>query len=130
MTTGIATAAVIIGAILASHDKHPVEVEAGVTVADWAVGRFKGDSPKTDRYIDITIKQAGAVTGTLDQDPFTGKVSKDGRPYLGDAAFKMKQQSCGVVDTHVFNLPKKVEALPARPRYLHSVRGMGYRFDG
>jgi len=101
MTTGIATAAVIIGAILASHDKHPVEVEAGVTVADWAVGRFKGDSPKTDRYIDITIKQAGAVTGTLDQDPFTGKVSKDGRPYLGDAAFKMKQQSWGVVATQV-----------------------------
>jgi DNA-binding response OmpR family regulator len=42
----------------------------------------------------------------------------------------MKQQSCGVVDTHVFNLRKKVEALPAEPRYLHSVRGMGYRFDG
>ena len=39
------------------------------------------------------------MTGTLDQDPFTGKVSKDGRPYLGDAAFKMKQQSWGVVAT-------------------------------
>ena len=35
-----------------------------------------------------------------------------------------------VVDTHVLNLRKKVEAVPARPRYLHSVRGMGYRFDG
>ena len=35
-----------------------------------------------------------------------------------------------VVDTHVLNLRKKVEAAPARPRYLHSVRGMGYRFDG
>jgi len=35
-----------------------------------------------------------------------------------------------VVDTHVSNLRKKVEAVPARPRYLHSVRGMGYRFDG
>lgn len=41
------------------------------------------------------------MTGTLDQDPFTGKVSKDGRPYLGDAAFKMKQQSWGVVATQV-----------------------------
>jgi DNA-binding response OmpR family regulator len=35
-----------------------------------------------------------------------------------------------VVDTHVSNLRKKVEAVPARPRHLHSVRGMGYRFDG
>ena len=35
-----------------------------------------------------------------------------------------------VVDTHVLNLRKKIEAAPARPRYLHSVRGMGYRFDG
>ena len=35
-----------------------------------------------------------------------------------------------VVDTHVLNLRKKIEVVPAKPRYLHSVRGMGYRFDG
>ncbi len=35
-----------------------------------------------------------------------------------------------VVDTHVLNLRKKVEPEPARPRFLTSVRGMGYRFDG
>ena len=35
-----------------------------------------------------------------------------------------------VVDTHVLNLRKKVEPDPARPRFLASVRGMGYRFDG
>lgn len=35
-----------------------------------------------------------------------------------------------VVDTHVSNLRKKIEADPSRPRYLVSVRGMGYRFDG
>jgi len=35
-----------------------------------------------------------------------------------------------VVDTHVLNLRKKIEPLPAKPRYIHSVRGMGYRFDG
>jgi DNA-binding response OmpR family regulator len=39
---------------------------------------------------------------------------------------------CGVrvVDTHVSNLRKKIEPEPAQPRYLVSVRGMGYRFDG
>jgi DNA-binding response OmpR family regulator len=34
------------------------------------------------------------------------------------------------VDTHVFNLRKKVEAIPAEPRCLVGVRGLGYRFDG
>jgi two-component system alkaline phosphatase synthesis response regulator PhoP len=35
-----------------------------------------------------------------------------------------------VVDTHVLNLRKKIEPVPARPQFLTSVRGMGYRFDG
>ena len=35
-----------------------------------------------------------------------------------------------VVDTHVLNLRKKIEPEPAKPRYILSVRGMGYRFDG
>jgi two-component system response regulator RegX3 len=34
------------------------------------------------------------------------------------------------VDTHVFNLRKKVEVNPAEPRCLVGVRGIGYRFDG
>ena len=35
-----------------------------------------------------------------------------------------------VVDTHVTNLRKKIEPQPKEPRYLISVRGFGYRFDG
>jgi DNA-binding response OmpR family regulator len=35
-----------------------------------------------------------------------------------------------VVDTHILNLRKKIEPRPANPRYISSVRGMGYRFDG
>jgi len=34
------------------------------------------------------------------------------------------------VDTHVFNLRKKIEANPSDPRCLVGVRGIGYRFDG
>jgi len=34
-----------------------------------------------------------------------------------------------VVDNQVANLRKKIEPEPARPRYLKSVRGIGYRFD-
>ena len=35
-----------------------------------------------------------------------------------------------VVDTHITNLRKKIEPKPREPRFLVSVRGMGYRFDG
>jgi DNA-binding response OmpR family regulator len=35
-----------------------------------------------------------------------------------------------VVDNHVVSLRKKVEPEPAKPRYIVSVRGLGYRFDG
>jgi DNA-binding response OmpR family regulator len=35
-----------------------------------------------------------------------------------------------VVDNHVVALRRKIEVDPAAPRYLVSVRGVGYRFDG
>jgi DNA-binding response OmpR family regulator len=35
-----------------------------------------------------------------------------------------------VVDSHVANLRRKIEPDPANPRYLVSVRSLGYRFDG
>jgi len=35
-----------------------------------------------------------------------------------------------VIDNHVVSLRKKIEDEPAAPRYLISVRGLGYRFDG
>ena len=34
-----------------------------------------------------------------------------------------------VVDTHVFNLRKKLEPVPNEPRFFVAVRGLGYRFD-
>jgi DNA-binding response OmpR family regulator len=35
-----------------------------------------------------------------------------------------------VVDNHIVRLRKKIEPKPTKPRYLHNVRGVGYRFDG
>ena len=34
------------------------------------------------------------------------------------------------VDAHLVNLRRKIEPQPEAPRYLLSVRGLGYRFDG
>jgi len=33
------------------------------------------------------------------------------------------------IDTHVFNLRKKLEAEPSAPRWIVGVRGLGYRFE-
>jgi DNA-binding response OmpR family regulator len=35
-----------------------------------------------------------------------------------------------VVDNHIVALRRKIEREPAEPRFLVSVRGLGYRFDG
>jgi two-component system alkaline phosphatase synthesis response regulator PhoP len=35
-----------------------------------------------------------------------------------------------IVDNHIANLRKKIEADPTQPCYLLNVRGLGYRFDG
>lgn len=35
-----------------------------------------------------------------------------------------------VVDSHIVNLRRKIEPEPTLPRYILSVRGTGYRFDG
>ena len=45
-------------------------------------------------------------------------------------AEKVTGLDTSALDTHLLNLRKKVQAVPAKPRYLCSVRGMGYRFDG
>jgi len=34
------------------------------------------------------------------------------------------------IDNHIMNLRRKIEPDPQQPRYLISVRGLGYRFDG
>jgi len=34
------------------------------------------------------------------------------------------------VDAHIVNLRRKIEAHPEEPRFVVSVRGLGYRFDG
>jgi DNA-binding response OmpR family regulator len=35
-----------------------------------------------------------------------------------------------VVDVHVANLRRKLDDDPARPRFVETVRGVGYRFGG
>ena len=52
------------------------------------------------------------------------------RDQLLDGARGMEAfASARVVDNHILNLRKKIEADPADPKHIISVRGLGYRFD-
>jgi two-component system alkaline phosphatase synthesis response regulator PhoP len=53
------------------------------------------------------------------------------RDQLVDGAWGLGiSASARIVDNHIANLRRKIEADPANPRYLRNVRGLGYRFDG
>ena len=58
--------------------------------------------------------------------PFASFVPSPGAKEPPAAAFVTDR----VVDNHVVTLRKKVEPEPSEPRYIVSVRGLGYRFDG
>ncbi len=67
------------------------------------------------RLLEFFLRNAGHVLG---------------RETLTDAVWgRATHVSERVVDTHVVKLRRKIEADPAEPRHLISVRGMGYRFD-
>lgn len=72
-------------------------------------------TPREFGILEVLVRQQGRVVsrqGLLDQVWSPGIFISD-----------------RTVDTHVANLRKKVEADPARPRHVVSVRGIGYRFD-
>ena len=69
--------------------------------------------------------------GECDEPESLGAISLAGREQLIQQAWGADTHiGDRVVDTHILNLRKKIEPAPARPQFLHSVRGIGYRFDG
>ena len=68
------------------------------------------------RLLSAMIRSRGRV---LSREQMIQQAWGEGT-YIGDR----------VVDTHVLNLRKKIEPVPSQPKYLVSVRGLGYRFDG
>jgi DNA-binding response OmpR family regulator len=82
----------------------------------WRHGERMTVTPQELRMIEVFARNAGRVLS---------------RSRIIDAAWGPGMAITDrAVDTHVFNLRKKVEADPAKPRCLVGVRGIGYRFDG
>ncbi len=106
--------------------------------------RTEAETPKTSRFGDIEVnfsrgelRRAGkpVEVTALEWKLLEAFVGARGRilsrRQLLDAAWGVDTfVTDRVVDFHIVRLRRKIEPEPKKPRYLVSVRGLGYRFDG
>jgi len=119
----------------------PLELRARVQAV---LRRASGEAPEVYRFGDVEVdftraevRRGGAVAATsaLEFKLLTAFIRRRGRLLTRD---RLLDEVWGpgegptdrAIDNHIMNLRKKIEPRPDRPRYLVSVRGLGYRFDG
>jgi DNA-binding response OmpR family regulator len=93
---------------------------------DCEIDFSRGEVRHSGKPIDLTALEFRLLTAFIQR---RGRVLS--REQLIDAAWGPATiVTERVVDTHILNLRRKIEPVPEKPRYIHSVRGMGYRFEG
>ena len=119
----------------------PLELRARVKAM---LRRAAGDAPEVYRFGDVEldftraeVRRAGkAVEVTsLEFKLLAVFVRRRGRilsrERLLDEVWRPDSSPTDrVINNHIMNLRRKIEPDPEEPRYLISVRGLGYRFDG
>jgi len=119
----------------------PLELRARVQAV---LRRVSGDAPEVYRFGDVEVdftraevRRTGAAVATsaLEFKLLTAFIRHRGRLLTRDRLLdEVWGQDGGptdrAIDNHIMNLRRKIEPRPDRPRYLVSVRGLGYRFDG
>ena len=119
----------------------PLELRARVQAV---LRRVSGDAPEVYRFGDVEVdftraevRRTGAAVATsaLEFKLLTAFIRHRGRLLTRDRLLdEVWGQDAGptdrAIDNHIMNLRRKIEPRPDRPRYLVSVRGLGYRFDG
>jgi two-component system alkaline phosphatase synthesis response regulator PhoP len=119
----------------------PIELRARVQAV---LRRASGDAPEVYRFGDVEVdftraevRRTGAAVATsaLEFKLLTAFIRHRGRLLTRDRLLdEVWGQDGGptdrAIDNHIMNLRRKIEPRPDRPRYLVSVRGLGYRFDG
>ena len=92
---------------------------------DCEVDFGKGEVRRHGRPVDVTLTEFKLLTAFVNS---CGRVLN--RQQLLDAAWGPGiVLSDRAVDNHIVNLRRKIEPDPAEPRYVVSVRGLGYRLD-
>jgi DNA-binding response OmpR family regulator len=119
----------------------PIELRARIKAM---LRRASRDAPAVHRFGDVEVdfgrcelRRKGQVVelSSLEFKLLAAFIQSRGRvlsrDQLLDAAWGTGVHVTDrAVDNHVVDLRRKIEADPTDPRYITSVRGMGYRFDG
>jgi DNA-binding response OmpR family regulator len=93
--------------------------------ADVEVNFTRGEARRSGQPLDLTLTEFKLLCTFVRNQ---GRVLS--RQQLLDAAWGVGTVlSDRAVDNHIVNLRRKIERLPAEPKHLVSVRGLGYRFD-
>jgi DNA-binding response OmpR family regulator len=98
------------------------EIRFGEMVVDfvrhqvWASGQVVNLTPTEFRLLEVLVREPGRAFSRLE---------------LLEQAFGYDYEGLErTVDVHIMNLRKKIEPEPGRPRYVVTVPGLGYRFEG
>jgi DNA-binding response OmpR family regulator len=114
-----------IKALLRRADRGRAQEADVFEFADVEVDFTKGEVRRGGHPIELTLTEF-KLLGTFVRS--RGRVLS--RQQLLDAAWGVGTiLSDRAVDNHIVNLRRKIEHIPAEPRHLVSVRGLGYRFD-
>ena len=110
-------------ALLRRTEAPPADV---YSFGDVEVDFARGEIRRGERMIEATALELKLLKTLVDK---RGRILS--RRQLLDAAWGDQTfVTDRVVDSHVMELRRKIEPDPAKPQYLVSVRGLGYRFDG
>jgi DNA-binding response OmpR family regulator len=93
---------------------------------DVEVNSARGEVRRGGKVLDVTALEYRLLRLFMDNRGKVLGIDAIIRSIWGADRF----QSDRVVYTHVNNLRGKIEPEPGRPRYIVSLRGLGYRFDG
>jgi len=102
--------------------ERPETYAFGAVVVDFARAELR----RAGKAVDVTPLELKLIQTFVER---RGRVLN--REQLLDAAWGPGVHVTDrAVDAHIVNLRRKIEPRPAKPQFLVSVRGLGYRFDG
>jgi DNA-binding response OmpR family regulator len=99
---------------------------SGYSFGDVRVDCARGEARRAGELLDLTALEFRLLTMFCENRGRILSIDKIIEHIWGPGTF----QSDRVVYTHVNNLRGKIEPVPSQPRYIVSLRGLGYRFDG
>jgi DNA-binding response OmpR family regulator len=100
--------------------------EEGYRFGDIEVNFARAEVRRAGELVEITPLEFRLLAAFIER---RGRVLS--RDQLLDAAWDSGTHVTDrAVDAHIVNLRRKIEPHPAEPKYVLSIRGMGYRFDG